>query len=463
MQPTQSGPSSTTAVPADEFWDRERETMAPAERSDLVLERVKMQLERAYHTIPFYRRHYDRYGFHPDQVRTLADFTGKVPVITKKMLVADQQSHPPFGSYLGVGRADIARVHGSSGSSGVPTLYGISSNDWRRSEQVCKIALWSAGIRPADLVQISFPFGLFLGGWGLLQACEYLGAGVFPVGSLMPTDQQLEHLLKLHIDALVATPSYAMHLGRRAVELGVDFGACGLRTIIVAGEPGGSVPAVRAEISANLGGAFVVDLGAGASSEMHPFYANVGCRHAEGGLHLVQDENFTQIVDRDDPNVAVSPGTSGAVVATHLWRESQPMIRFWLGDEATLSDEPCACGRTFPRLPCGVYGRLDDMLLIRGVNVYPSAVDAVLRSHAGFSAEYRIIVDRASDLDELTVEVEAFDGDPASTSASVAALEADLKARLMVRARVKTVLEGTFEPQVFKARRVVDRRSAGSR
>ncbi|WP_207908904.1 phenylacetate--CoA ligase family protein [Pseudonocardia endophytica] len=392
-------------------------------------------------------------------MRSLEDFTRLVPIVTKKMLVADQLASPPFGTYLGVDRADIARVHGSSGTSGVPTLYGISGNDWLRTEEVCRMALWSAGVRPDDLVQISFPFGLFLGGWGLLQACEFLGAGAFPVGSLMPTDQQLQQMLNLKIDALVATPSYALHLGRRAVELGLDMNTASLRAVIVAGEPGGSSPEIRHAISSTLGGPVVIDLGAGASSEMHPFYANVGCRHADGGVHLIQDENYTEVVDRDDPNVAVPAGTSGAVVATHLWRDSQPMIRFWLGDEGVLSEEPCPCGRTYPRLPRGVYGRLDDMLLIRGANVYPSAIDAVLRDHPAGGGEYRVIVERVGDLDELRVELESpLDPDGPDAARSVAELEAGLKDRLMVRTAVRLVDEGTFEAQVFKARRVIDRR-----
>lgn len=440
-----------------EFWDAERETMAPALRNALVLQRLKHQLRYVYEKVPFYRALYDEKKFKPEMVETLDDFTRKVPVVTKKMLVADQAKNPPFGTYLGVERSELARIHGSSGTSGVPTLYGISKKDWERSAEVCKMALWSAGVRPEHVVQISFPFGLFLGGWGLLQACELLGAAAFPVGSLMPSEQQVQMLAKLRIDALVATPSYALHLGKCAQEQGINLSETGLRTVIVAGEPGGSVPQVRTSITERFGGkAFVVDLGAGASSEMHPFYANVGCRHADGGVHLIQDENYSEIVHRDDPNQAVPPGTSGGVVATHLWRESQPMIRFWLGDEGVLDDSPCACGRTYPRLPRGVYGRLDDMLLIRGANVYPSAVDAIIRETPGVGAEYRIIVERRGELDELSVEVER----RADATADLGAvLEQRLKTALMVRTGVRVVDPGTFEPQLFKARRVVDRRA----
>ena len=441
------------------YWDRARETMDPNDRQALILDRLRHQLHYVYEKIGFYRRHYDAHGFHPDQVRTLEDFTRRVPVVTKKMLVADQAEHPPFGSYLGVDRADLARIHGSSGTSGTPTMYGISRSDWERSAEICRIALWSAGVRPDDIVQISFPFGLFLGGWGMLQACEFLGAAALPVGSLMPTDQQIETMLRMEVDALVATPSYVQHLGRRAVELGVDFRDANLGVVIVAGEPGGSIPEIREAMAAGLGGPAVIDVGAGASSEMHPFYANVGCRHAEGGVHLVQDENFTEVVDRADPNLPIPAGESGAVVATHLWRESQPMIRFWLGDEGHIDETPCACGRTFPRLPKGVYGRLDDMLLIRGANIYPSAIDAVVRETPGSGTEYRIVVRRRGDLDEMHVEVERDPSVPEEASAGLQTeLEARLKQALMIRTPVRVVPPDTFEVQMFKARRVIDNR-----
>lgn len=442
------------------YWDPARETMDPDQRAEIILARVQHQLRYVYESVPFYRKLYEAAEFHPTDVRSLDDFTRRVPVVTKKMLIEDQAANPPFGSYLGVDRSSLARVHGSSGTSGTPTMYGISQADWERSAEACRIALWSAGVRPDDIVQISFPFGLFLGGWGLLQACEFLGACAFPVGSLMPTDQQLENLFRMRVDALVATPSYVLHLANRADELGLDLGASNLGVIIVAGEPGGSIPEIRRAMSDGLGGAAVVDLGAGASSEMHPFYTSIGCRYTEGGVHLVQDENYTEVVHRDDPNVPIEVGQSGAVISTHLWRNSQPMIRFWLGDEGHIDDSTCACGRTYPRLPRGVYGRLDDMLLIRGANVYPSAIDAIVRETPGAGREYRILVSRRGELDELLVEVErAPDLDPANSIQLQNELEGRLRAGLMVRTPVRVVSPDTFEVQVFKARRVIDERT----
>lgn len=441
------------------YWDEERETMDPRKRAQLILKRLQHQLRYVYEKLPFYRRHYDERGFKPAMVRSLEDFTTKVPVITKKMLVADQEANPPFGSYLGVERGRLARIHGSSGTMGKPTMYGVSKQDWERAGEFSQMALWCAGVRPDDLVHISFPFTLFFGGWGLLQAAEKLGACCFPAGTLVTTERQVEMIGRLGCDVLVATPSYVVHLGNKAAEMGVDVSRSSVSLAVMGGEPGASIPSVRQMMKDQWGDIALIDLAPGSTSEMYPFTANAGCLENEGGGHLFIDENYTEIVSKDDSNVPVPAGTSGAVVATHLWRDSQPMIRFWTGDEGVLSTDPCPCGRTYPRLPKGVYGRLDDMLLIRGANVYPSAVEAVIRSVDGTGGEFRIYVERPRDLDEMRVEVERA---PEFDSQRVPQLQEELEARLKnglgVRVPVAVAEPGTFEVQTFKARRVVDQR-----
>lgn len=447
----------------DRFWDEPRETMDPRKRDALILERVQGQLDYVYENLPFYRRHYDAAGFKPADVQSLEDFTTKVPVITKKMLVADQMAHPPFGSYLGVEQSELARVHGSSGTSGTPTLYGVSHGDWERAGDISAMALWCAGVRPSDVVQITFPFALFFGGWGVLQAAERIGATTFPAGSVVPTDRQVELIHALGVTTVVGTPSYLTYLADRARVLGQDVSASKVSLLIVGGEPGGSIGTVRDTLSDLWGGPRIVDGSAGSTSEMYPFLANIGCSYAEGGVHLFQDENYTEIVDRDDANRGLAPGQAGATVATHLWRRSQPMIRFWMGDESVMDDSPCPCGRTYPRLPRGVFGRVDDMLIIRGANVYPSAVEEAVRRVPGAGREFRIVVERVDALDDMRVVVERAADLPERDGPSVkAALEAQLKHSLQVRVPVEVVEPGILEEQTFKARRVVDRRIKGS-
>lgn len=443
------------------YWDEERETLDPKRRDEIILERLQYQLRYVYETLPFYRRHYDSHNFHPDMVRSLGDFSTKVPVVTKKMLVDDQVEHPPFGSYLGVPRSQIARVHGSSGTMGTPTLYGVSKRDWERAGSFSQMALWCAGVRPDDVVHISFPFTLFFGGWGLLQAAESLGATCFPAGTLVSTERQVELMERLGCDVLIATPSYVVHMGRVAAAASSSTGASfNLSLAVMGGEAGASIPSIRDSMKQLWGEDIsLIDLAAGSTSELYPFTTNVGCLEQEGGVHLYIDENYTEIVSTENGLEPLPPGQSGAVVVTHLWRDSQPMIRFWTGDEGVLDTEPCPCGRSYPRLPRGVYGRLDDMLVIRGANIYPSAVEAVVRDTPNTGGEFRIFVDRPVDLDEVALEVESQPG--ASHDVKIAVqrdLEAKLKSSLGIRIPVVVVEPGTFEVQTFKARRVVDRR-----
>lgn len=442
------------------YWDEDRETRDPAERDALILARLQHQLNYAYEKLPFYRNHYDAKGFHPDQVKSLADFTNRVPVITKEMLVADQAEHPPFGTYLGVERTELARVHGSSGTMGTPTMYGVSQRDWDRAGQTAAMAWWTAGLRPDDLIQVTFPFGLFFGGWGVLQASEIIGATVFPTGGTVPSEKQVDFLHRLGTTAVVGTPSYHLHLANRARELGADVRESNVSLLICGGEPGGSVSAVRDKLRELWGEVVIVDGSAGHTSEMYPFLPPIGCMESDGGVHLYQDENYTEVVDRADSSRSVGPGVRGATVATHLWRDSQPMIRFWMGDESVLDDSPCLCGRTYPRLPRGVLGRVDDMLVIRGANIYPSAVEAAIRAVRGAGTEFRIFVDRPSALDEMSVEVEHDAGLNQDAVPNLEKrLEDELRAALQIRVPVSVVAPGTHEVQTFKSRRVVDRRS----
>lgn len=438
------------------FWDEKRETADSQTRSAAILDRVQHQLHYVYEELPFYRKLYDSKGFHPDDVKALEDFTTKVPVITKELLVADQADHPPFGSYTpDFPPADLARIHGSSGTSGTPTMYAVSRKDWDRAADVHAMAQWCAGLRPDDIVQIGFPFGLFFGGWGVLQGAERIGATVFPLG-VTDSEKHIEMMLQLGTTVFTATPSYCMHLISVAETMGIDLRETSVRLLLTGGEPGGSLPGTREALSAAWG-ATVVD--AGSTSEMYPFQTSVGCE-AGSGTHLITDEVYAEVVSRDDSTRQLPPGEYGAIVYTHLWRESQPMIRFAPGDETYFDTTPCACGRTYPRLPEGVIGRLDDMLVIRGANIYPSSVEKVLREFPELGSEFRINVFRQGALDEISVDVEMspdYAGSPRESDVATR-VESRLKKQTGIRIPVTILTSGTLEPTTFKARRVVDTR-----
>ncbi len=445
------------------YWDEQRETMAPKEREKVILERIKEQLNYVYHNLPFYRDLYDAHNFKPEMVKTLEDFTTKVPIIKKSMLVEDQKKFPPFGRYRGIADEDDAiRVQGSSGTSGAPTFYSVSKEDFERGAESIAMCYWITGIRPNDLVQLSFPFGVFFGGWGALQGLERLGATVFPVGAT-ESKRQLELMEHVKPTVLTSTISYMFHLMEKARELGFNLKENSIRKLIAGGEPGGSLPANK-KIIKETWGAPLHDVST--TSEMYPFLTNVECEEL-AGPHTITDEVYTEIVNKNDPNVPAPMGERGGIVYTHLWRKSQPMIRFFPGDESCMVDEPCACGRTYPRLPYGIIGRLDDMLVIRGVNIYPSAIEDILRQISGLGKEFIIVVDKKGAMDELSVEVECSPGalqnlgeeekENLKKRLTEQAFE-DLKTKIGIRISVRVVEPGTLDETLFKARRVVDNR-----
>ena len=440
------------------YWDEAKETLPREEREQNTLTALRSMLHRVYDYLPFYRRHYDAHGFRPDSVKTLQDFTERVPVITKQMLRDDQEENPPFGSYLGVGSADLARVHGSSGTSGKPTLYAFSKRDWDYTAGVMAQGLHTCGVRPTDRVQLSTVFSLFMGGWGALLGTERIGAAAFPLGS-GETERQLELMHRIGSTVLICTPTYALHMLETAAVLGYDTAASPLRLGIFIGEPGSAIPGTRSRLESGWG-IQVRDMAT--TSEMTPWGTNAECERA-AGVHVMQDEVWTEVVEKDDYAKLAPEGQSGALVYTHLRRDSQPMIRFLSGDESRMTYEPCACGRTYPRLPDGVYGRLDDMLLIRGANVYPSQVQRSLLEVPGTGVEFVIALTREGSLDSATVRVER---DPTLEISDVPAFHSELAARVQrklksdtgVTFQVEILAPNTLERAVSKAKRVDDQR-----
>jgi len=444
-------------TPDGRYWNAAKETRSRAEREAEVLGLMQQQLAYVYEHLPFYRRHYDAHGFHPRDVLTIADFTTKVPVITKQMLRDDQEAHPPFGSYVG-SDPDIARIHGSSGTSGKPTLYAISRHDWRYIADVMAQGLYTCGVRPGDRVQLATVYSLFMGGWGALLGTERLGATAFPLGA-GETERQLDLMYRIGSTVLITTPTYALHMLETAAAQGRDTVNSPLRLGIFIGEPGASIPGTRHALEKGWG---IVVRDIATTSEMTPWSTNAECE-AGNGMHVMQDEVWTEIVDKSDPSRLLPDGESGAVVYSHLRRRSQPMIRFYSGDESHMTYEPCSCGRTYPRLPAGVYGRLDDMLIIKGANVYPSQVQRALLSIPGVGVEFRIILERVGALDVARLQVEhAPDLPRESREAHLAELHERIARRLKtdtaISFQIEVVEHGSIERSVSKAKRVFDNR-----
>jgi phenylacetate-CoA ligase len=439
-----------------EHWLPELECADPAARDAVILAKLRRQVAWAWERSAFYRRRWEAAGVSPATLGTLADLA-RFPVVQKADVRETQAAHPPFGDHLCVEAGEVARIHGTSGTTGRPTVFAIGREDWGRIGEAHARVMWGAGLRPADRLMICAFFSLYMGSWGTLVGGERLGATMFPfgAGAAGQTLMAVQWARDVRPTAFYGTPSYALHFAETARREGIDPRALGLRTLLFSGEPGAAIPATRRLIEATFGGAC---LDTGSMAEMTPWMSNAECRHRTG-MHLWQDIVYAEVCDPETYR-PVPFGREGTPVYTHLERTSQPMIRYVSGDRTRWVDDPCPCGRTYPRLPHGLYGRFDDMIIVRGENVYPSAIEDTLRAIEGFGGEFRVIVSRREAMDELLVRAEyaPAHGAPASQAALAARMRERLRARLGVHPVVELVAPGTLPRSEFKARRVVDDR-----
>ncbi len=441
--------------PSAQYWDRARETMSTDERDALILAKIQAVMAWAWEKSPFYRSRWQAAGLEPGDVRSLDDFA-RVPTIEKADLRADQAAHPPFGSYLCIDPSEIARIHGTSGTSGRPTAFAWSVDDFERIAEAHARAMWSFGLRPSDTVFIGSIFSLYVGSWGALAGIERLGATSFPFGAGVPgmTLQAVSWLRQMKPTAFYGTPSYALRIAESARAEGVDPRDFGLRVMFFSGEPGAGIPATKATIEATFG-AICID--SGSMGEVSPWMNITECEHRTG-MHLWQDIVYTELLD-PQTRARVPFGGAGTPVYTQLERRGQPMIRLVSGDRAEWTDAPCPCGRTYPRFPRGIIGRIDDMLVVRGENIYPSAVEEVLRGFPELGTEFEIVVTRPGALDELEVVAEL--AAPCDQDELRGRLVAQMKRQLGIRPQVGFAPAGSLKRTDLKSRRVRDERPAG--
>jgi phenylacetate-CoA ligase len=442
------------------YWFPRRETMPAAEREAAILKRLQEVTRYAYERAPFYRKKWDNAGFHPDKLNSLEDFEDKVPVVTKADLRESQVRAPMFGDYLCVPDSEIHHVHGTSGTTGRPTAFGIGRSDWQAIANAHARIMWGMGIRPGDTVFVAAIFSLYMGSWGTLAGAERLRCKSFPYGAGAPgmTSRAAMWLANFKPKAFYGTPSFALHLAEIARSEGYEPRDFGLKVMFFSGEPGASVPGVRDKIRETYN-ARVIDCGS--MAEMTPFMNVAGSEQSDQGMLCWQDVVYTEVCD---PRTfrRVPYGERGTPVYTHLERTSQPMIRLLSGDLTLWVNETNPCGRSYPRLPNGIFGRIDDTITIRGENVYPSEIDAVVNQLADYGGEHRIVITRERSMDELLVRIEAAQGVFERGAEAPVAMRTEARAGLQkvlgLRAVIEIVPPGTFPRTDFKARRVVDDR-----
>ncbi|MBI4637125.1 MAG: phenylacetate--CoA ligase family protein [Candidatus Rokubacteria bacterium] len=371
------------------------------------------------------------------------DDVARLPFTVKQELVDDQAAHPPFGTNLTYSLERYVRVHQTSGTSGAPLRWLDTQASWEWWARCWGFVLRGAGITPADRVFFPFSFGLFVGFWSGFEGARALGALAIPGGG-QDSATRLAWMEALGATALVCTPSYALHLVEVARERGVELRKLPVRVTVHAGEPGAGIPEVRARI----------EEGWGARAFDHAGMTEMGAYgyecEAQAGIHVNESEFIAEVVDP----ATGAPAPEGELVLTNLGRAGSPAIRYRTGDRVRLADGPCPCGRTFMRLQGGILGRLDDMLIVRGVNVFPAAIEGILRRFPAVD-EFQIEVFRQGELDEVRVLVEIGEAGTARP------IQEALRVGLGIRLPVEPVPPRSLPRYELKARRVIRREPRG--
>jgi len=427
------------------------EAMPRADLEVLQFERLQSTLERVYNNVPAYREKYDAAGFRPGSITSLADLA-RVPFTVKD----DLRAAYPYKMFAAPMR-DIVRVHSSSGTTGQVTVVGYTRGDIERWGDLMARTLVCAGATPDDIVQISYGYGLFTGGLGVHYGSERLGCVTIPISG-GNTKRQVQVMKDFGVTVLAATPSYALLLGETALEMGIDVRDLPLKAGVFGAEPWSEN--MRTQLEETLG-VLAIDI-YGLSEVLGPGVASE-CQEKHG-LHVNEDHFIIEIVDPDTLR-PLPDGELGEVVFTTITKEGIPVIRYRTRDISRIIPGSCACGRTFRRMQ-RVSGRTDDMLIIRGVNVFPSQIEQVLTGVPGVAPHYQVVLSKRGTLDHVEVHVEvgadfAFD--------EIKALEtlrrrvsAEIASALAISIDVKLVEPKSIQRSEGKAKRVLDLRNEGS-
>ena len=435
------------------IWDREAETASRGAMRALQGERLRATVARARARVPFYRAALAAAGV-KDEAVTL-ERLAELPFTVKD----DLRRNYPFGLFA-VPREEVIRIHASSGTRGKPTVVGYTRSDLGIWREVMARALAAAGAEPGQLIQIAYGYGLFTGGLGFHDGAEHMGLTVVPVSS-GNTLRQMLLLQDFRPQGLACTPSFALYIGESLREQGIDPRAMGLAYGLFGAEPW--TEAMRAQLEA-LWGCPAVDF-YGLSEIIGPGVAGE-CVEARDGLHIHEDHFLPEIVEPLS-GAPLPVGQEGELVLTSLTKEALPMLRYRTGDVTRLDPSPCRCGRTTVRM-ARVKGRTDDMLIIKGVNVYPSQLEAALLTVADLAPHYQLVVDRREAFPTLAVQVEpdervvrewgGFEAAPARLAALSARVAACLRGHLGLNPEIAVVAPKTIPRSEGKAVRVVERR-----
>ena len=437
-----------------EYWNPKNETLPRDQLRTLQLFKLRRLCEWAWARSAFHRRLWEKGRFHPDQIKTLDDIR-RIPFMTREDWMDAQIEKPAFGDLTTVDQDLAIRYHLTSGTSGrVPIRVLDGRKDWEWIAEMWAYGFWGFGVRPSDRVFFAFSYGTFIGFWGAHYCCEKIGALVLPSGG-STTEHRVKTIIEMGATTVCSTPTYALRMWQAAGEMGIDLAReSKVNTLIVSGEPGGSIPAVKRQLEA----AWNAKVGDTAGMTEIGSIMMFECRHQPGGAHIIEDHFIEECLEYNG-DTPVPYGQPAERVVTSFGRGFIPLIRYRTKDLVVkVPHTTCRCGRTGDIYDGGIRGRWDDMKLIRGTNVYPRAVEAIVREFDAID-EFQIVIDRVEVQDEITVHVELKPGADGSWSDVGERLGVALRdAHEGLRFNVERAAPGTLPRFELKAKRLTDKR-----
>jgi phenylacetate-CoA ligase len=431
------------------YWNKEMETMPRDKREMLQLERFRERMAYVYDRSPMYKKKYDQAGIKPSDIKTLSDIS-RVPFTVKEELLESQKRKPPWGDFMCVPPEDGVRVFQTTGTTGTPLKVMLNKKDWSEYFYEQFMHFMNAyGIKTSDILYVPFGYGLYIAWWGFQAALEQAGVMIVPGGAQSSKDR-VKNIFDWGATAICGTPTYLLHLGEVAKKMGVSLADSRVAIVVVAGEPGANVAATKKAIEETYGAKCYDDIG---SSEIGNF--GFECIFQKG-THVNENMYYAECLDLDTLE-PVQDGEIGELVLSNLCTETMPLLRYRIKDLVKFNREICECGRSFLRLDGGILGRSDDMFQFGGVNVFPSAIENLVRQVDNFSNEYQIVLPAKNSKERITIRVEPV-SDQVSQNDMKNAVERfieDFKYRVMFTPAVEVLKAGELPRVAGKAKRLI--------
>lgn len=435
-----------------EYFDQEVETASRDKLAMIQFKKLETLLKKVFASNPFYKEKFKQHGIQPQDIRNPDDLL-RLPFTIKKEFEEDQEKHPPFGTNLTEPLENYVQYHQTSGTTGKPLKFLDTRESWEwRGKVACHI-LKGAGVERSDRILFPFNFGPYTAFWVMYEGAYQLGVLIIPTGGWNSL-QRLQCMIENKATVIPTTPTYALALAETAKEHGIDLASSSVKSLLLSGEPGALIPHVREKLQ-KIWNAHCFD---------YIGLTEVGtwgfqCTEEPNGVHILESEFIAEVVD-PETGIPVKEGEIGELIVTNLGRSCMPAIRYRTGDLVKAKKESCPCGRTFRVLEGGVLGRKDEMIIIRGVNVFPNVLANVIESYIQPGDNYRIEVYRERGIDQIAIQLEIKEEEKKEVIPK--AVQEEIKRRLNLRIEVEIVPKGTLPKFDYKAKRFVDRRKEKS-